>query len=104
MTTAVLTLLLSENTPIAFAGLMLLVPVVVALLFPVFFLSLPKSSWKAKLLAYALAFVPHWLGGGLSREFGWPAALLIYLPLGLVFVNLVRSASSPPNNQEDGEK
>ena len=92
-TTMMLTLLLSENTSIAFAGLLLLVPLVLVIAFPIFLLSMPGTSWKAKLLALGLAGLPIWLGRGMSDELGWQVDLVIYLPMATALVNLARSAS-----------
>ena len=93
-----LTLFLSENTPIALAGLFLIVlPAVLILLFPVLWLSRPKSSGKAKLVAFGLALLPVGFGSEINKEFGWMQygwvlSLPIYLCLAIVFVNLARSA------------
>jgi hypothetical protein len=85
------TLLLTENTPIALAGLMLLAPVVLILCFPVLFLSRPKSSWVAKLVALGLALLPLQFAGDTGRELGALAELFFYLPLGFFLLNLTRS-------------
>lgn len=90
-TTIVLTLLLSENTPIAMAGLLLLVPLVLVIIFPIFLLSRPDASTKAKIFALGLALLPIWLGQGLSKELGWVAGLLVYLPIGSALVNMART-------------
>ncbi len=92
-----LTLFLSETTPIALASLFLIVlPAVLILLFPVLWLSRPKSSGKAKMVAFGLALLPVGFSSGLNNEFGWMqygwvVNLPIYLCLGIVFVNLARS-------------
>ncbi len=96
----VLTLLLSENTPIALAGLLLLVPLVLVIIFPIFLLSLPDTSTKAKIFALGLALLPIWLGQGLSDELGWVVGLLVYLPIGTALVNMARST---PKDKEQGK-
>ncbi len=91
-----LTLLLSENTPIALAGLFIIAPFVLFLYIPILFLSRPKSSGIAKLVAFGLALLPIWLSDGTSKEFawmeyGWVVPVFFYLPLGVALINLVRS-------------
>lgn len=86
-----LTLLLTENTPIAFAALFLLAPLVLALYFPIFWLSRPKSSQTAKTVAFGLALLLLWAGSAFSSEPGGMVTLFFYLPFVVVFVNLVRS-------------
>jgi hypothetical protein len=85
------TLLLTENTPIALAGLMILAPFVLILCFPVLFLSRPKSSWVAKFVALVLALLPLQFAGGTGQELGALAELFFYLPLGFFLLNLMRS-------------
>jgi uncharacterized membrane protein len=83
-------LLLTENTPIALAGLMILAPVVLTLCFPVLFLSRPASSWVAKLVALGLALLPLQFADDTGRELGALAELFFYLPLGFFLLNLMR--------------
>lgn len=91
-----LTLLLSENTAMDMGMLLLLAPLVLVLLFPLFWLSRPKSSDMAKLVALGLALLIIWFSSGLTDEFGymeyaWLVSSFFYLPLGVVLINLVRS-------------
>ena len=99
-TTTVLTLLLSENTSIAYAGLLLLAPVVLALYFPIYWMSRPKASTSSKVVAFGLAALIIWLGNGFSDELGKAVMLLFYLPIVILFVNLARSESK---DKQEGE-
>jgi hypothetical protein len=94
------TLLLSENTPIAMAGLLFLVPIMGLLLLPIVLLSRPNSSQKSKIIAFGLALLPAWLGSGISDEFkwmeyGWLVSAFFYSPLVLVLVNVIRGENKP---------
>ncbi|GAB3847527.1 hypothetical protein GCM10028822_09070 [Hymenobacter terrigena] len=91
-----LTILLSENTAISLGLSFLLVPFVLVLLVPIFFLSRPKASGTAKLVGLGLALVPIWLGSGLNddfayMEYAWLVPFFSYLPLGAALVNMARS-------------
>ncbi|TLM96920.1 hypothetical protein [Hymenobacter jeollabukensis] len=89
-----LALLLSENTPIALAGfILLLLPLLLIVLLPCYLLTRAGASSKSIVLALVLAALPIWLGQGLASELGGLAALFSFLPLALVFVNLARSAN-----------
>lgn len=88
-----LTLFLSENTPIALTGFFLLVPLIMILFLPVIWLSRPKSSSKAKIAAFTIALLPMWLGSKLSDELGGWVNLLFYLPFIILIVNVMRSES-----------
>jgi hypothetical protein len=110
-TTALLTLLLNETFVLTLAGLLFIVVLVLVLLIPVFYLSRPKSGGTAKLVALGLCLLPIWLGSGgwLKAEFGymkygWLASSFYYLPLGIVFVNLIRTLPIifPENKQQGG--
>ncbi|MBC8084750.1 MAG: hypothetical protein H7Z21_16245 [Hymenobacter sp.] len=100
-TTTVLTLLLSETTPIALASLFILAPVVLALYVPILFLSRPKASNTAKLVALGLSLLPIWFSTGWEKELGWMkfawvVPTFFYLPLGIALVNLARGALKDP--------
>ena len=95
-TSTVLTLLLSETTPIALASLVIITPFVLTLLVPIFLLSRPKSSGISKLVALGLALMPIPLSGEANKEFGymeygWMVSAFFYLPLGVVLINLLRT-------------
>ena len=66
-----LTLLLSEITPIALAGLLIAAPFVLLLHIPFLLLSRPSSSNTVKLVALRLSLLPIWLSTGWGKEFAW---------------------------------
>ena len=96
ITTMLLTLFLSETTPIALASLVIIAPLVLLLHIPILLLSRPKSSGIAKLVALGLALLPIPLSSEANKEFGymeygWMVSAFFYLPLGVALVNLARS-------------
>ena len=100
MTPIGLTLLLSENTPIALAGLLFLAPVVLALCSPLYWMTKPNSSQKSKVFAFALAMLPVWLSSEFSKELGGWVNVLFYLPIVMITINLSRNA---PSDKEEGK-
>jgi hypothetical protein len=85
--------LLTETTAIAFGGLVLILPVLLVLYIPTLVLARLQSSTTSKVVALTLALViilvKHWA----LADLGSLAALFFYLPLGVVVVNMARSAA-----------
>jgi len=88
-----LTLLLSENTSMVLAGLFMLAPVVLVLYLPIILLSRRRSSDSSKVIALGLALLLVWPGSAYDDVLGWLVKLFCYLPLGIVFVNILRSSA-----------
>lgn len=92
-------LFLSETTPIALAGLMLVLPIVLVMYIPIFLLSRISSSDTSKIIALFLALLLILLEHCFNTEnlgsvyFGFAVAAFFYLPLAVVIYKIIKSAS-----------
>ncbi|MET4107581.1 apolipoprotein N-acyltransferase [Hymenobacter sp. UYP22] len=89
----ILTLLLSESTPLSLAGFLLLAPLILVLSYPLFWLARSKASTAAKTTALVLASLLIWLGSELSADLGAGVTLFSCIPFGLVVFNLSRGTA-----------